>query len=545
MDIEPANPEQTKAMQLWEDLQNGRTDEAIAWAESLPQASADPEVIGIAAKILARSGKLELAKMHYEHMHSLDPGDEDISFALACCNAELGNADTSLEMFQQSIANPAISQCVALAKALEAGAHKDAALSFLASCSDKDAPPAELTILQASMLGNWGRSEDAIAELRKALDRGIDDANLCAQAWFNLGVLLQSDRSEEAENAYRNAIASDATYSAAWTNLSALLIDHSSGNMEQALHVLTEARQKFPELVSLMYLRAFAYHTDGKPELAVGELSQLVQLTRDHPQGWELMGRSLVALDRVDEAIKHYQSWLDCHPRHPVASHMLAALQGAEAPDRASQEYVAYTFDAFAHTFDDLLAKLGYQGPALFEELLKKYFDQTQVHRLNILDAGCGTGQMGRVLRSYAESLDGVDLSAGMLEYARRTEVYDRLVNQDVVEYLENCDSSYDLIIASDMFNYFGDLSQLLKLCLKVLKQDGMLMFSVEQGPLSDDCYTLMPHGRYIHSPHYLIWLLGEQGITGGTMRKVVLRKEEQQDVNALLVVAQRPPQET
>jgi predicted TPR repeat methyltransferase len=43
------------------------------------------------------------------------------------------------------------------------------------------------------------------------------------------------------------------------------------------------------------------------------------------------------------------------------------------------------------------------------------------------LDAGCGTGLCGPLLRPYASELTGVDLSAGMLDRARPRQVYDHL----------------------------------------------------------------------------------------------------------------------
>ncbi|WP_425536227.1 methyltransferase domain-containing protein, partial [Chromobacterium vaccinii] len=40
---------------------------------------------------------------------------------------------------------------------------------------------------------------------------------------------------------------------------------------------------------------------------------------------------------------------------------------------------------------------------------------------------GCGTGLAGEAVRPYASRLDGVDLSAGMLERASAKGIYDSL----------------------------------------------------------------------------------------------------------------------
>ena len=52
-----------------------------------------------------------------------------------------------------------------------------------------------------------------------------------------------------------------------------------------------------------------------------------------------------------------------------------------------------------------------------------------------VLDLGCGTGLMGQYLRDNAAQLIGIDLSAAMLEEARNKQIYDALVEGDIVEY--------------------------------------------------------------------------------------------------------------
>lgn len=54
------------------------------------------------------------------------------------------------------------------------------------------------------------------------------------------------------------------------------------------------------------------------------------------------------------------------------------------------------------------------------------------------VDLGCGTGLMGPLLRNHvADSLVGVDLSAGMVVHARDRGCYDDLAVGELVEYLQ------------------------------------------------------------------------------------------------------------
>jgi predicted TPR repeat methyltransferase len=89
-------------------------------------------------------------------------------------------------------------------------------------------------------------------------------------------------------------------------------------------------------------------------------------------------------------------------------------------PDRASDDYVRRTFDHFADAFDENLRDLGYRAPQLVAEALERHRGAAgDVVKLDVLDAGAGTGLCGPLLRDRAGTLVGVDLSSGMLEKAR------------------------------------------------------------------------------------------------------------------------------
>ncbi|MFP6675555.1 MAG: methyltransferase domain-containing protein [Pirellulaceae bacterium] len=139
---------------------------------------------------------------------------------------------------------------------------------------------------------------------------------------------------------------------------------------------------------------------------------------------------------------------------------------------------------------------------------------------------------VGRFLRPLAKHLEGVDLSNKMLEHAQA----------DLVEYLERLSEPFDLIVAADTLNYFGDLTDVMRLLIQSIRPGGYLLFTVKEGPLmGDDGYYLQPHGRYVHTPPHIIERMGENGIPGGTMRRIVLRKENDKDVMGLMTLCQKP----
>ena len=64
----------------------------------------------------------------------------------------------------------------------------------------------------------------------------------------------------------------------------------------------------------------------------------------------------------------------------------------------------------------------------------------------SVLDAGCGTGLVGVALsQAGAKTIDGIDISSGMLDVARKSEVYSDLTVVDTSKVIDKQDQSYDV----------------------------------------------------------------------------------------------------
>jgi predicted TPR repeat methyltransferase len=156
-----------------------------------------------------------------------------------------------------------------------------------------------------------------------------------------------------------------------------------------------------------------------------------------------------------------------------------------------------------------------------------------------VLDAGCGTGLCGPLLKPYVKRLIGVDLSSGMLNKARGRALYDDLVEADLVTYLNGCHACFDLIVSADTLVYFGDLQPFLQSAQKALKRAGNLVFTLEKcEEAADNGYKLNFHGRYSHTHDYVKEALDFSGFAMQSAESVVLRKESGQPVIGMLVVA-------
>jgi predicted TPR repeat methyltransferase len=257
--------------------------------------------------------------------------------------------------------------------------------------------------------------------------------------------------------------------------------------------------------------------------------------------GYEQLGRLLYRERRATEAAALYRHWHRMQPRHAVAAHMLAATSegGGRAPSRASNAFVTEVFDHAAETFDEALATLGYCAPQLLADKAAQELGAPR-SELNILDLGCGTGLCGPLFRPWARRLVGVDLSAAMLGRAQKRAVYDELLCADILDFLSGTQEQFDLIVAADVFCYFGELRAALGAAARTLVQPGgRILFSVEELE-SDDDFRLLEHGRYAQTMSYVMRVIQEIGLVPDIQRSYMLRFERGAPVPGLLAMGSR-----
>jgi predicted TPR repeat methyltransferase len=279
-------------------------------------------------------------------------------------------------------------------------------------------------------------------------------------------------------------------------------------------------------------------------EEAVECLKTAISLKPDHDQAYEKLGMILYRAGKTREMAELYADWVKYNPNNPTARHMYAAAAGEAVPDRASDEYVRTTFDGFADTFDENLQELGYRAPQLLAEALERHLGPvTAGGGLEILDAGAGTGLCGPLLRARARRLVGVDLSTGMLDKARARRVYDELVAAELGAYLRSQAAAFDVVLSADTLVYFGALEDVLAAAAGSLRPGGLLAFTVERwidgGAAAT--FTMGPHGRYVHTETYVAAALAAAGLLKREVAPEVLRSELGNEVQGMVVVAQRP----
>lgn len=383
-----------------------------------------------------------------------------------------------------------------------------------------------------------GHSDEAVELINTALAAVPDYPD----AWNNLGnVHKECGRLAEAEAAYRKALACSPAHDNARINLAIVL--EAQGDLQQALAVYQEVLARAPHNAHAhwMYgLFLFQHPSElAQVEEAVVQFRRAADLGADHIAVLRDLGVALYALGRRDEACDVYREWLAREPDNPVPRHMLAASGGAAAPARADDAYVRKTFDGFAASFDEQLVRyLDYRAPEVLTHALEKVLPVAS-EELEVLDAGCGTGLCGPLLRRYARHLTGVDLSGGMLERARQRGNYDDLTEAELTAYLAAHANAWDVIVSADTLVYFGDLVDVTAAAATALRAGGWFAFSLEA--VDGDGFELSASGRYRHSRAYVERTLRGAGFTAIEISADSLRREAGQPVASWVVLARCP----
>ena len=113
-----------------------------------------------------------------------------------------------------------------------------------------------------------------------------------------------------------------------------------------------------------------------------------------------------------------------------------------------------------------------------------------------------GRDWLERSFGQLARRQTGVDLSPAMLALAEGHGVYDELQQAEIVRFLQETAERFDLIVAADVLNYFGDLSPVFTGIACALRPGGHCAVTLEVGEGPN--YRLRGMRRYQHAGEYV-----------------------------------------
>lgn len=260
-------------------------------------------------------------------------------------------------------------------------------------------------------------------------------------------------------------------------------------------------------------------------------------LERDTEQLLHKVFALLSSFGYTDAARIVAEKRLALFPASASAQYFAAAMDGRQLP-RSPDQYIIESFDNLAERFDEhLTEELAYDIPQKLAAALAGFVPAGT--KLNMLDAGCGTGLCGPYVRPISRSLTGVDLSPKMLDQARKLELYDSLVCGELTEFLYNTTDRFEAIIAADVLIYFGDLAPLASAMANATTPGGLLAFSIEC--CDPPGCQLRSSGRFAHDPAYVRAVFGA-GFEELCCKETIVRMEATRAVAGKIFVMQKRP---
>lgn len=160
----------------------------------------------------------------------------------------------------------------------------------------------------------------------------------------------------------------------------------------------------------------------------------------------------------------------------------LSGLAHAETPAEVTSRY-----DAWVGNYEADVLRWGYVLPHRIAEMLADALPADEFPS-TVLDAGCGTGLVGRAVRDNRVLADrvrlvGVDASAQSVDVAGPltiggTPVYAEVHQGDLLQALRFADGRFDGVVCGGVLTYVPDTDAVLREFLRVTRAGGPIIFS-------------------------------------------------------------------
>lgn len=152
-----------------------------------------------------------------------------------------------------------------------------------------------------------------------------------------------------------------------------------------------------------------------------------------------------------------------------------------------SQE-LANAYEKWAGDYDeDTIGVMGYVGPQTAATMLDHYLNSKSVR---VLDAGCGTGLVGEVLREMGYgNVDAMDYSCDMLREAEKKDVYNQCFEEDMNRDLALPDNTYDATICVGTFTYAHVGPDAFEELVRITRPGGHITFTIRDGAYQEYGY--------------------------------------------------------
>lgn len=135
-------------------------------------------------------------------------------------------------------------------------------------------------------------------------------------------------------------------------------------------------------------------------------------------------------------------------------------------------------YDQFAQQYNDLV-KAGGPNPAYRYIVSQLLGDAAELQGKTICDVGCGQGELSCRLSSLGAQVTGVDASAKLLDYARKSSEQVVWIQDDAMELGKIADNTCDYVVSSLMLMDVPDHRNVFQASRRILKQGGVMIWVI------------------------------------------------------------------
>jgi len=388
--------------------------------------------------------------------------------------------------------------------------------------------------LLGTLYAQQNRMQDAVHFLEKAAAQADNPGlqNNLGNAYRAMG------DTDKARQCYANALKFDSLYARAYHGLGVIYLDIDNDREKAFAHFET-ALSLNPDIAEFN----FSYGSllvDRKDIKGLKHLEKAYKINPNLPGLMTKLGVACLIFDKVGEARLFLEGALREDPSDIIARYYLCLAEGNKPDKELRKKYVEKLFDKYSDRFEEELTdKLDYKIPTTSREILERIHG-CPLRFDNMVDLGCGTGLSGQAFRDCTQRLTGIDLSGKMLQEASRKNIYDALIQGEIIQVLDASDSFFDFFLATDLLVYLQELVSLFTAIRNRASSGALLVFTTESHNNHED-YIFRESGRTAHNPQYIHRLTDRFNIKIAWEQRLPIRREASEWIEGDLFICQLP----
>ena len=312
----------------------------------------------------------------------------------------------------------------------------------------------------------------------------------------------------------------------------------SAGRLAEARLAFENALVLKPDYVQARYNSAVTLHDAGHADEALRAYLKVLELSEEHVEAH--FGRAELLFERGDneEAAMHLGACVLHDPSDTLGARLLlASIEHGKPPPRASNAQLAHLYARRAMNWDSNPA---YRAHRLVAD---EFCAATSGNGSCVLDAGCGTGLVGTLIRSRSLRLEGIDMSEAMLKHAAEKNIYDAVYHGDMLSLMDARKGYYDAVLSAAVLIHFGDLGAVLSTVFSCLKPGGRFIFTLySNDSVNAETFVVGPAqglvkgGCYSHGSAYVTRAASKSAFIVQSIRTEIHEQNAAGSLSALLV---------